>query len=292
MIFRSYAQAASDVREWSRHLPEVAAVCGLPRSGTIVAGMLAQFRHIHLVEWSELQACYEPWSKPHRRNIPATVGKVLVLDDTCWTGRTINNAKGILNSVRGCSDILWGALYVGDKGREHVDYAGFRLPTSLHTFEWNLLRDCLTPRFMVDMDGVLCEDWGKSDVGEHLPGYLEHLENARPLYKPCYRIGCIVTARLEKYRPQTEAWLAKHGIEYNRLEMFPSNNERDRERYGHAQYKADAMRENPQFEAFVESNLKQAREIARLTGRPVLSIEGLEMFNGTALGECPVRLAA
>lgn len=281
MIFRTYAQAAADVREWSKSLPDVAAVCGLPRSGTLIAAMLAEWRHIHLVEWADLLACREPWIKPHRRNIPGREGKVLVLDDTCWTGRTMNHAKTLLNHVRGCPDILWGALYAGGKGREHVDFAGFHLPDFCHTFEWNLLQDELVKRYMVDLDGVLCEDWGKRDTGDFLPGYLDHLENARPLYRPCYRIGCIVTARLEKYRPQTEVWLQRNGIEYGRLEMFPSNSERDRERYGHARYKAECYRENPGFECFVESSLKQSDEIAHITGRPVLSIEGLRLFNGT-----------
>lgn len=244
--------------------------------------MLAEFRHIHLVEWFELLNCKEPWSQPHRRNIPAKIGRVLVIDDTCWSGRTINQAKQVLNHVRGCSDILWGALYCGPKGYEHVDYAGFHLPTSFHTFEWNLLRDCLTPKMMVDLDGVLCEDWGKKDCGAHLPGYLNHIENARPLYVPAFKVGAIVTARLEKYRPQTEAWLARHGIEYSRLEMFPSDDEQERERYGHARYKAEIYRTS-KFECFVESSLKQSREIARTTERPVLSIEGLELFNGTEL---------
>jgi len=285
MIFRTYADAAADVREWSRHLPEVAAVCGLPRSGTIIATMLAEFRHIHLVEWEELCQSREPWTKPHRRNIPAREGKILVVDDTCWTGRTITQSKQFLNHVRGCSDVLWGALYYGDKGRGHVDYAGRHLPTFCHTFEWNMLRDCLVKRYMIDLDGVLCEDWGKPDIGDHLPGYLNHLENARPLYKPCYRVGAIVTARLEKYRPQTEAWLKSHGIEYARLEMFPGNSERDRERYGHARYKAEVYRENAEFRGFVESSFKQSQEIARLTSRPVLSIEGLRIFNGTEPGD-------
>lgn len=284
MIFRTYAQVAEDIREWSKRLPPFAAVCGIPRSGTLIASMLAQFRHCHLVELSELAAGKTPWTQPHRRNIPATDGTVLVIDDTCWSGRTIGVVHELLQWVN--TPVQYGALYSGDMGRAHLDHPGRRLSEPYHSFQWNMLRDCLTPKFCLDMDGVLCEDWIGTDVGHREQAHLEHLENALPLYKPAYSVKAIVTGRLGCHRAVTERWLAKHGIRYGELVMFEGSLQ-EREQYGPIRHKA-CHYERLGGECFVESNLEQATGIAKITGKPVLSIEGLRMFNGIDPDPWPV----
>lgn len=279
-IFRSYANIAADVREWSRRLPaDIVAVCGIPRSGTIIAGMLAEYRHCHLVEFSELQRGVRPWEQAHRRQIPAktTNGRVLVIDDTCWTGRTMRATRQLL---RGFHGVEYGALYYGDEGKPAIDWPGRRLPTFNHTFEHNMCRDCLTQKMLFDMDGVICEDWGKPDCGpEWAPRYAHFLANAKPLYLPCYRIAGIVTARLRKHRPATEAWLRRHGVHARVLNMAPFDSEQAREKYGHARYKADVYGHS-QATLFVESNDAQAREIHQRTNRPAFAVETLTMYGG------------
>lgn len=63
----------------------------------------------------------------------------------------------------------------------------------------------------MDIDGVLCADPTpeENDDGEK---YRHFLLNTPPLFIPKVTIGTLVTSRLEKYRPETEAWLQKNHV--------------------------------------------------------------------------------
>lgn len=284
MIFRTYNQIAADVREWSRRLPrDVAAVAGVPRSGSIVAALLAEFRHCHLAELRDLIDGRSPWTVRHRRRIPPRPenGRVLLIDDTCWSGRTMEDMRRRLAHRK---NVDYCALYYGRKGLPFLDRAGRFLPSLQHSFQHNMLRDCLIRRFLFDLDGVICEDWGRPDVGKHAEAYQKHLQHARPLYLPSYPIPAVVTARLERWRPETANWLAKHGVRCGRLEMAPFETERERERYGHARYKSDVYARS-QARLFVESDDRQAREIHQRTKRPVLCVDSLTCYGGQEPGD-------
>ena len=282
VTFITYAQAAADVREWSRRLPHFDAVCGIPRSGTIIAAMLAEFRNCQLVEFGSLACGSQAWKRATRRCPAGDGNRVLVVDDTCWTGRSMGEAREQLRFAR--ANLSYGALYYGDNV-SGVDHKGRRLLTPVHEFEWNLARTCLARKWLFDMDGVLCEDWGKRDIGEFAEAYECHLRDVAPLYRPIHPVRAIVTARLSSNRPATVAWLAKHGIRYKSLTTFPGDDVRARERHGHAKHKAEVYAADRGATLFVESCYGQSREIAERTGRPVLSIERMTLFNGIEAGE-------
>lgn len=280
-IFRSYAQAAVDVREWSRRLPsDISAVCGIPRSGTIIAAMLAEWRGIHMVELSELLAGARPWEAPHRRQIPAkTGGRVLLVDDTCWSGRTMRELEPSLQVIE--TPVLKSALYAGDKGRPFIDLWGRRLPIFQHSFEWNIGQDCLVRRACFDMDGVLCEDYSHpAEEGEWEPRYREHLANARPLRLPGYEIKAIVTGRMEKWRVETQNWLRRHGVRYQHLHMHPAQNDAERRKMGSVPHKAQHYQRYKDCWIFIESCARQARRIAEATARPVFCMDQMALYNG------------
>jgi uncharacterized HAD superfamily protein len=124
---------------------------------------------------------------------------------------------------------------------------------------------------VTDMDGVLCEDCppGCDDDG---PLYAEFLRTARPFHLPRRQpVGAIITARLEKYRDQTEAWLARHRVQYEQLVMWDSTD---------APGRWDPPMRIPAWKAaffevsrallFVESDPRQAQAIRQLTGKPVV----------------------
>ena len=99
----------------------------------------------------------------------------------------------------------------------------------------------------------------------------------------------ICTGRLEKYRPQTEAWLKKHGIRYNDLIMFNgTKEERDSNHLKNVgEYKADVfnnfeglafgVRQKPLY--FIESCPHQSRLIAenKNSGYVISINEGLTL---------------
>lgn len=82
-----------------------------------------------------------------------------------------------------------------------------------------------------------------------------------------------MTSRLERYRPQTEAWLAANGIRYRNLVMHPAAPAAERRAaHDHAARKAAAYRKSDAW-LFIESEPGQTEEIVRLTGRPVYCVE-------------------
>ena len=84
---------------------------------------------------------------------------------------------------------------------------------------------------------------------------------------PRRRLRTIVTARLERYRPETEAWLARAGIAYDRLVMLDLATDAERRRTRpQGRFKAAVFAADAGAALFVESESWQAREIARAAG--------------------------
>lgn len=279
MMYRTYSQLAEDVRQWCRTLPPFSAVAGIPRAGVIVAAMIAAERNIHLVTLDDLKAGRKPWESPLRRSCPAKPnGDVLVVDDTVATGGHMRAIKEQLLEPW-CK---FGAVYGMDSGLSEVDFVCHRVGSIDHVFEWNWQHHWFVENSLFDLDGVLCEDWPHlSETGHLEVAYQHHLLNARCYMVPSFPIGEIVTARLEKFRPQTEAWLNRNGIRFKSLTMAPYATPEERAaNRGFAERKAEIYLQRPWARMFVESNHSQAEVIARLTGRPVLSWETQVMLNG------------
>jgi orotate phosphoribosyltransferase len=109
---------------------------------------------------------------------------------------------------------------------------------------------------------------------------MKFIRTAEVKFKPTQRIGYIVTARLEKYREETEAWLKRHGIDHGGLHMIDLPTKAARmEKGNRASFKAERYaaltvqlredgRDKP-TELFVESNHGQARKISEITGKAV-----------------------
>lgn len=277
--YRTYSQFHEDIARWLPHVPEVSAVAGVPRSGVIAACMIAQLRHIPQVTIESLMGNAPAYRPSVSRSLFTPHGPVLIIDDTCNRGRTKASLKPLITRT----DVLWGAVYASDKAVDEriVDLAGYRITTPNHAFEWNLLRDGITPKILTDMDGVLCPDWHRpSDAGQYQAEY-EHWLTAVPVMRlPTNGLLGIVTARLEKYRPQTVAWLKQHRIRYRHLIMHPGDNPAARNAVRH---KLEAYRKlSGEATVFVESCPRQSAAIAR-TGLPVLCFSTGELHNPTLM---------
>lgn len=286
MMFRSYQDAASDIRKWLPHVPPISAVCGIPRSGTFVASVISQEMHVPLIPIEGLMegdSGYYRSTVSTRRAIGGKPGRVLVVDDTCYSGNHIREVRGILGE-----GVLYGALYGSDQAHGVPDVCGYTLPPH-HTFEWNLMRDCFAPRVLTDFDGVLCEDWGKPDDGpEWQPKYEKWLTEAKPLHRPGeFYLGGVVTARLGKYAKQSQEWLTKHGYKVSALFTTECDTPSQRTGYwGPAKHKARVymkLRQAPVANQrpllFIESSLHQASQIAQETHLPVVAYECMRGFN-------------
>ena len=283
MDYRSVADLNADVRRVGWELSgDVDLIVGVSRGGALAADLLHQSSGRSVVAVDE----------DGRVRVDCEAGDtVLVLrdhqgPDDPADGRT--RLDGVDESVDVRSAAVYVSEGVSDRPDHWVDVVGEPC-----AFEWELLRPRTFENACVDIDGVLCRD-PTPDENDDGPRYREFLTTVEPQLVPDERIGWLVTCRLEQYRPETERWLAEHGVEYDELVMWdlPSKAVRD-ERGGHGEYKAGVY-ESTGAEAFVESSLSQAVVIARRAGKPVYCFDENQVIPpgeaAEAFGHDPLRV--
>ena len=262
-------QFQADCITFARKLPPVQAIAGVPRSGLLAASLVALELNCPVIPLeSLLEGCMPavPVPRRGRGNRVDPDGIILVIDDNCSSGRVIRSLRPRLHP-----DVKIGVIH----GGEPADLVGIPLERDVHrSYEWTILHDDNAEYTLTDLDGVLCEDWtGGSELND-LPAYKRFLREAQPRRIPSYPLLGIVTNRMECYRHQTEEWLDRHGVRYGELLMSPHSTFGERDSAGDAaSRKAAAYQRHEKARLFIESCGRQSREIKRLTGRPVLSIE-------------------
>lgn len=279
MNYKSIADLSVDTRRLARgNLPDVDLVVGIPRSGLLAANLLCLHLNVPMTDVDRL--CEgrlidtgERYTEDHSFR---DLDSVLVVDDSVRSGSQMTETRNRLEKHDFPFDLSYAAIYVSSRGREYVDHWAEFVPRP-RVFEWNVIHHPILNNACVDIDGVLCRDPTKAenDDGER---YREFLSTVEPFIVPDQRIGHLVTNRLEKYRPETEDWLDEHGVRYDELVMMdlPSKKARQ-ERGNHAKHKADVY-DSTDATLFIESEPRQAEEISRRTGRPVLCSETMEMI--------------
>lgn len=111
-------------------------------------------------------------------------------------------------------------------------------------FQWNFLQHGFLIHACFDIDGVLCDD-PSPEQNDDGPRYRDFLLHAPLKLKPQRPVKYLVTSRLEKYRPETEQWLAEHDIPYEQLIMMDVATAEERRRLGnHASFKAEQYRKH------------------------------------------------
>ncbi len=254
--------------------PDITAIAGVARSGLSAATMLSMYLHLPMVTirqtLGDIVQTGNGWRLGGSRHVNPRTEKILVVDDTVMTGNSLKAIKPLIDREFG--NAVYAAIYVNPAAALKPNIWSVDLPWP-HLLEWNVFNSVLSPAAAMDFDGILCHDCppGSDDDG---PKYLDFIRNAAPLYMPrkC-PIPLIVTARIEKYRAETEAWLRRHGIAWHRLVMHPAATLSERRRDNIAAYKAHhyatwaqhfVARPGPHI--FFESEDRQAREIAMRTG--------------------------
>jgi uncharacterized HAD superfamily protein/hypoxanthine phosphoribosyltransferase len=283
MHFKSLSDLVRDIHEW---IPSMVGrydcVVGIPRSGMLVANILAlklglpladldgflggrllglgkRYKHIDPVEY---------FCKPRR---------VLIVDDSISSGAALRIAKEKVEAAGLAHELTFMAVYVTPEGERLADLFVEVVPNP-RRFEWNILSSRAIGDYCFDMDGVLCVD-PTSEQNDDGPLYLDFIRNAKPLYLSSYKLGMIVTSRLEKYRSDTEEWLKRHGVSYGELRMLdlPSKEERIRLKAG-AAFKANVYRHSS-ADLFIESDIRQAVSIAEQSRKFVYALDSVELVS-------------
>lgn len=261
-------------------------IIGIPRSGMIVGSIVSEFLNVPLIDINSFCDGSKP-SGGNRLtlvNKPAT-NKVLVIDDTCYSGASMKSAKEKLKDFE--YEFIYMAAYLEGAGDKEIDIyfedvrqytKGSQIPIVL--YQWNIFHHYpfIMQHCLYDIDGVLCCDPpDERSINE----YEEYINNAIPLFIPKVPIGGIVTYRLNKYRDITNNWFKQQGIKYGNMYMFNADSWEDRDKSGISpeQFKSLIYKSLPNMILFVESNDWQAQQIHKLSGKPVLCVESNKLYD-------------
>lgn len=245
--------------------PDTARIVGIPRSGMIPASIIAA--HLHLPLW-ELTGGFFRRLASGSRGFGTVEGQTVVVDDTVYNGSALRKAR---EEMRG-QPARFAAVYCKDDRVGDVDFYVRTFRHSDDLLEWNFFNNhwYLLHGVACDFDGVFCYDptIPDYDEGPGLERYREWLTQARPLHLPRARpVELIVTARLERFRCETEAWLKKWGVSFRRLIMNPAD--RASQRGDVAAIKAQAYFASS-CRWFVESDPRQAERIFEISKKRVI----------------------
>lgn len=263
-------------------------IIGNPRSGMIAASIIASFLNVPLIDVDSFVNGAKPsggnrliyYVRGHNEDNK----KVLVVDDTVSSGRSMNKVK---NKLSGFTDInfVYMCVYLEGLGVNTVDFyledlrAFTKNFTTIVFYEWNILQhhENYMSKFLFDIDGVFCLE---PPDERNRKAYLKYIENATPLFIPRTKIGGIITYRLLKYQEQTQTWLAKQGIKYDKIFMFNAKSWADRQKKGISpeQYKAWNYKKHDEYMLLVESSDYQASRIAEMAEKPVYCVETNKLY--------------
>lgn len=277
MEYRSFADLADTLAANQHRLPEdLDLIVGIPRSGLLAANMLALQSGLPFLD---LPAFLRGDKPTIGRTAAATLSvneggapkHALILDDSISSGLSMLAVKERVDRAGLKAKVTYAAVYGERTAHDEVDLC-FETVSAPRLFQWNLSRHSRLGDACLDIDGVLCHDPDPRDNDDG-PRYKAFLNAAKPLHLPKVPVKYLVTSRLEKYRAHTERWLAQHGVHYEKLYMLDlPNAEARREAGAHAAFKAKVYKDSG-CALFIESEERQACDIAELSGLPVLSIE-------------------
>jgi orotate phosphoribosyltransferase len=294
--YRTVAQLDDAVVSWLGDLPrDIDIVAGVPRSGLLVANLLALHLNVPmtdiagLIEGRVIQSGARfKGEDPHR--FLWKPRHVLVVDDSVCSGSAMRKAREQLAAAALPHRLSFAAVYMAPEASldGHVDL--YREIVSMpRVFEWNLMHGTVLSNSCMDIDGVLCHD-PTDEENDDSHEYLRFLRDTPARLLPTAPVGWLVTSRLEKYRAQTLEWLARHNVRFGELRMmqYPDMAARRAAR-AYAQFKADVYVETGAW-LFVESDAAVAVQIAQLCGRSVFCTETREML-GPGDSPSPARRA-
>ncbi len=272
MNYKSISELNRDILAWIPELSrEFDVIAGIPRSGLLVANILGLHLNLPITDIDSLidGELLSSGRRPLKDgNYLAEDSKILVVDDSVHSGYQMNKIQERINKHDLSYTISYGAVYVEPRSVGEIDTFKEILPMP-RVFEWNLFHHSLMNSACVDIDGVLCRDPSEEENDDGNK-YRHFISNVTPNIIPTRKIGWLVTCRLEKYRGITEQWLSRNNIPYDNLVMMDYHTREERMRAGnHGKYKANVYKK-VKADLFIESSRSQAKEIAKISGKPVI----------------------
>lgn len=264
--------------EWAQQIPnEFDVILGIPRNGLVVAGIIAAKLGRPLSTPDNFKRGEIWFSKDSA--IPKEFRKILIVEDSIGFGKQLVKARQDLENLDSKWDIKTASLFVTFNAQKIVDFYYCRMEGPV-LFEWNLLTSGRNyfGKLAVDLDGILCKDCPLEYSESDNEDYEKWLTSAEPYLIPAFKVDAIVTARLEKYRAQTEDWLRRYGVKYEELIMLNLEKGELRTQNKVIKYKVDALKKiKPTW--YWESTSRMAIQIHKKSKLPVLCIEQMLIYS-------------
>ncbi len=204
--------------------------------------------------------------------------KILIVEDSSATGNSLNEIREKIEEIGYKEKCKILTIFVTEKSKKLSDYYFDICPTP-RMFEWNYIHHQGVNNACFDIDGVLCED-PKEEENDDGIKYINFIRHAKAKFIPTFKIGYIVTSRLEKYRSDTVYWLEKNNIKYNHLIMLNLSSKEERLKLGnHAKFKGEVYKNLKDTNIFIESEVGQARDIAQIAGKAVFCTSTSEFIS-------------
>ena len=279
--YKTYQDLLLDIKKNIQKIPsDLDLIVGIPRSGMIPAYMLGLMLSKQVCSLQEFLSEDFKSKTTYRVKFSNDVNNVLIIDDSILSGRASDETKQMVldAGLDKKYKIKYAAVYYKDDTyKKHIDIALEKV-SSPRVFQWNYLNHCFLQDAAFDIDGVLCKDPLPQENDDGIK-YLNFLNNAKPLFIPQYKIPYIITSRLEKYRKETEDWLRNNNVQYDHLIMLSGYTAEERKKLNlHAKFKAEQYKKLADIQLFIESDRKQAEQIAKLTGKLCFCASTDELF--------------
>lgn len=282
MKYVTLADLVRTIRKYFYRVPhDVDFVIGVPRSGIICGSIISEFLNCPLIDVDSFCSGAHPTGGARLRHHKDPGKKrVLVVDDTIFNGWSMTKTREKLRHFHEYEFIYMAVYLEGPCSDVDVwleDLRNFADPFVL--YEWNIFHHTIRimSQSIYDIDGVLCMDPPDERAEQK---YLDYIENAVPLFTPTVEIGEIVSYRLASNEAVTRQWLDTHGIRFKELTLFPAQHYDERKASGirPAEFKANIYAARRWARLFVESDDQQAREICRMTRKPVYCVESNNLY--------------
>lgn len=243
---------------------KIDAIVPIMRSGMIPAYKIAEKLHLPILIGDTLHG------GSRLGNINKQVRNILLIEDSFNTGQSMAKEYKRYSNIKGVENVYTASVIVSPLGTKQLDF--WSLPVDQpRIFEWNMFHTMNTSKIMFDMDGVICINPRVYDNDG--VSYQKEIKDIPSLFVPTYPVHSIVTNRIERWRPETEAWLEKKRVKYSKLIMQQYNTAVERRLNSDpGEYKAKHYADSDAV-LFIESDVNQAKKIYDITKRPVYCVD-------------------
>lgn len=255
-------------REWVKTFEKnYDLIVGIPRSGLFVANTIGLMLGKPVTTPDRLIKGEPPF---YRKGLSHKTDNILLVDDSISSGRTMAKNSNLLAYHNIAHDV--GVVFTTTSAI-HTD-TFYRITGKHRIFEWNMMH---TKYYKAgfDMDGVLCENCPET-AKDNIEEYKKWIVNAKPYLIPSYKIDVIISNRLELFRTETEDWLERNNVHYDKLVLWDTDWNK---RTGLYQKNKKKQIDIYPIDVFFESSLVQAKYIYQTCSIPVICIDSMVMFS-------------